>query len=418
MKFTWFKILSEGIFLFLVLVSIDTRAQLYGTPDYYDVPYSYKKFKTVWDLKDSVFIKQNNKSTDRYTSSVKDGVLQVNPKISKNFIYGFNIEEPDTLSNWEIETKIYVDKSKYLPSIIILLNGKEQDTTANAIAFVSNYGTVITQSHVKGNSFAEKSDKPSGIGSVPYTITVRKYFNQMMLFIDRRFIGYFPKESVTLHGNFFSWVISQNQQLNIYSFSYCTISDKNQDSFLATHPAARLSAYDSLKKKVVFEENFDDNKNGWTDNDCKYTIVPTYRFSNGFLKVKDRNVRINNVLPKGNFECEIIIKRTRDAGRVDIGTDSCGDGGLECGLWANRVARTYYYLWIGEDYDKRFKNQYYVPQDDQIKFVVRRVDDVFYIFADDNFITAMYPYPQIHSGINLLGPDAAFDYIKVTELKN
>jgi hypothetical protein len=418
MKFTWFKIFSEGIFLFLILVSIDSQAQLDGTPDYYDVPYSYKEFKTVWDLKDSVFIKQHNKSTDRYTSSVKNGVLQVNPKISENFIYGFNIADTDSLNDWEIETKIYVDKSKYLPSIIILINGNEQDTTANAISFISNYGTVVTQTHIKGNALAEKSDKPTGIGYVPFTITVRKYHKQMMLFIDRYFIGYFPKESVTLHGNFFSWGISNKQQLNIYSFSYCTISDKNQDFFIATHPAARLSAYDSLKKKVVFEENFDDNKNGWTDNNGEYSIAPTYKFSNGFIKVKDRNVRINNVLPKGNFEFEIIIKRTKDAGRVDIGSDSSGSGGLECGLWANRVNKTYYYLRIGEDYNKRFKNGYYEPEEDQIKFVVRRVDDVFYIFADDKFITVMYPYPQISSGINLIGPDAAFDYIKVTELKN
>jgi hypothetical protein len=76
-------------------------------------------------------------------------------------------------------------------------------------------------------------------------------------------------------------------------------------------------------------------------------------------------------------------------------------------------------VWFGVDNYQHYEK--YIVPNDQIKYTIRKVDDIYYVFVDDEFTTAITNYPKIGTGISFVyaarGDVAMLDYIKVTEFK-
>jgi hypothetical protein len=410
---------------FLLLVCIHSNALGYiNNPDYYELSHSYRKMVVNWDLSNPKFIETTNQADNNYTSRVVNGAIELVSKTNNGIDWGVNLSKLDSICDWEIETRVKMDYGSS-QDFIFFINGRV-DTIVNLVGIYNNKRKVTIQSQfpneVKKNDVQmyEWLQRDTSM-----TITIRKMGSRMMLFINYRFVGNFPPEFFKIPPHRFNWGLPQrNQKFYIYSFKVFRISAEYEKEFIETNPAARLTSYELLKQKVTIEDNLDDNRNNWTDQECKYNFSPTVNFSRGCIKIKEKPVRIDNVInPNGNFEVVAIVRKTTSTGRFVIGVNNCDFfGGFECALWANRVYSTYnpsYKVWFGVDNYQHYEK--YIVPNDQIKYTIRKVDDIYYVFVDDEFTTAITNYPKIGTGISFVyaarGDVAMLDYIKVTEFK-
>lgn len=392
------------------------------TPDFYNVSYSEKKLVFSPDFKDTEFKKVLEENND-HAITVNNGIITLNLMTDSGLVWGANKLNLDSAESWEIETVVKPEKAR---DFYMRFSGKANDTTYN-IVYILNNKRQATVGAVQGEKkyiiIKNNFDMYEWLSKdTCFTITIRKTKYKMELFIDYRYVGSFPKESLKINGDAFYWGLNGKSTLHLYSLKVYKISPDYNNDFIANYSAARLDGINNSQKKEILNDNFNDNTNQWKEVEWMigYTGYSDANISGGYLKSNKKNVVKTGVMDfNEDFELETVISSGKDFGTIRIGTDSTGlTGGIELGLWADRRysnSNPPRYLQFKFDSFYKYESGYYAFQKDQIKFLLRKVGDVLYVFADDKFITAMNPCRKMYKSICFTGP-GKYDYVKVSKI--
>ena len=398
-----------------------SNAYCQSDPGFYDVSYSDKKFVSGMNLKDDSFVKSISKKTEKTETRVENGVLTLECLIKEGCSWGFK-NAGISSDSWEIETVVKPENSC---DFFLLLNGEWADSSYNLIAISNNkrqlkLRTVLDTA--SGNPPTNTYDLYEWLQKdTCFTITVRRNMYSMEVFIDHRFVGFFPKESLKTKGESMYWGLFDTSKLKIYSAMTYLISSKSKDEFIAKNPPARLDGIDESRKTLLFAEDFKDNSNQWKElarSSSQSSNKPGISGGNLNCK-KNRAIKMNIIDFNNDFEVETMIKKSHDFGTIRIGCSSSGyNGGIQIGLWADRSYQTYNpprHFVLEFDSFHRCEGGSYTPGD-QVKILVRKLGDVLYVFADDKFLTALYPCREMGNGI-CFDNEAKVDYVKVRKIK-
>ena len=403
--------------LFIVFGLADANCQL-NDPGFYDVSYSDKKLLLSMNLHDATFVENITLKTETTEIKEENGIITLEYLIKEGTPWGYDSAGIGS-DSWEFETVVKPENSCDFflllnrdgegpeCNFVVISNSKYQVTLETALDSAADFFT-------KGYQLYNWLQKDTC-----FTITVRKTTYDMELYLDHRYVGNFPKESLKVKGQSVYWGLFDINKLKIYSAKTYLISDY-KDEFIATNPAARLDGIDESRKTPVLSEDFKDNSNRWQE--LSRSFYPTSNepgIKAGNLNCKKNLVVKTDIIDFNNdFEVETMINKSPDFGTIRIGCESSGYyGGIEIGLWADRRFQTHNpprHFVLEFDSFHRYEGGYYT-HGDQVKIVVRKLDDVLYVFADDKFLTALYPCRNMGNGI-CFDKEAKVDYVKVRKI--
>ncbi len=207
---------------------------------------------------------------------------------------------------------------------------------------------------------------------------------------------------------------------------------------LTTTLTAQISSpeNDTLRKHLIFEENFDNNDKGWLDEDDlnpDKTKTHTAAIKDGLLhySVTEGKIPLANA-PKDKidfgkdfeieYSCKILSAQRKNRYAVTLfwGRDTLNSS---CYLYASQSGKMTFLTCTKEDLTncaeyREVKANW--EKRDFNKIVMRKLNDTYSLYINDKFVKD-YPYDELRGSMIGLGAgpgtQVAYDYIKVYHLE-
>ena len=348
-------------------ISLDKKIIVYETNFDQDDPTNLQILKNLRGKEQSIGIENGF----LVLSNANDYGLQASIKVNK--LYPGMIT---ALDDWEIETRIeYVgDQPEGIRDFAF--NG-----TADAmyvVEFSGNENTKLeyfqAENNIRKNLYSRYQNY-EGVKISEKTITLRKQGKKLHLYINK-----FYECSIDWYeglANLFGYITQNGKSIKVDYLRIYKISKDSNPGFIESHIAATYNGI-NIKKTIVFDDTFDDNRNEWRN-----------KISKGCLVLKGLNSAerklVNEDVP--DFEFETIMLGDPTDRIFDIYGENPASNYIEMSL--NGEYRKFICMTIKQS--TRLNGSYCtgvirIDENTPSKFTIRKYDDIWYFFYNEELI--------------------------------